>query len=301
MSLEGQRVLVFGTDGAQGVGLVPALLRNGAVPVRATSRPQRAEQWRAAGEASVVADLADAGSVLAAAEQSGASAVAGHIPLALGPAAPDAVASYVALRSADLPVTVNIGAPVAAPGTPDPFGSRAVADALLAAGATVLTPTGYLENHAAPWALAALARGELIYPRPALDVLAWIAAGDLGRAAVAALDRGILGERLVLAGPEALTFEQLAATVGAVLDRPVRFVQVSPSEYATQLRPFVGEQAAAGVEAAYGAMPPTSNPAFDPPEAAATWQRLGLAPTSARQWATSVLRPALAGLTVGQS
>src|SRR3982750_3708385 len=85
MSLSGKSVLIFGSDGAQGSGLAPALLESGAVPIRAPRRPERAGQWRAAGGASVVADLTDAGAVVAAAKESEAFAVAGHLPLALGP------------------------------------------------------------------------------------------------------------------------------------------------------------------------------------------------------------------------
>lgn len=288
MELHGARVLAFGTAGAQGSGLAPALTSRGASVLRATTSEERARQWPDA----VLADLTDPATVLAAAD--GVDAVALHLPLGLG--APEAVAavlrSVAALRERDLPVTVNLGTPVPPAGAPDPFGARPTADAVLAAGATALTPTGYLENHAAPWAVGPIARGELLYPRPAGDPLAWIAAADLGTAAAAALAVGITGELLVLAGPEVLTFDELAAEIAAGIGRPVAFRSVTAAEYGALLAPIVGPDAARNVEAAYGSMPAEPNPLMAP-DASATWARLGVTPTRARDWAATTLHPAL--------
>jgi uncharacterized protein YbjT (DUF2867 family) len=290
MELDGARILVFGTAGAQGSGLVPAVRARGAVPVRATTDPERARTW----DGAVVADLTDTASVLAAAD--GVDAVALHLPL--GVPAPGAVlASVRALRERGLPVTVNLGSPVPPAGAPDPFGVRPTADAVLATGAVALTPTAYLENHAAPWALGPIARGELVYPRPAGDPLAWIAAGDLGTAAVAALAGDVAGELLALAGPAVLTVDELAAEVGAGIGRPVAFRRVTAAEYGDLIRPVLGDGAAQGVAAAYGAMPEEPNPLMAR-DAAAVWARLGVSPTPVREWAAAVLRPAL-GAAVG--
>ncbi|MGF1663275.1 MAG: hypothetical protein ACFCVG_12570 [Kineosporiaceae bacterium] len=158
-----------------------------------------------------------------------------------------------------------------------------------------MAPTGYLENHVAPWSLAALARGELVYPRPAGDVVAWTAAADMGTAAVAALAGDLGGEVLQLAGPQPLTFTELAGELGAGLDRELTFRELRPAEYGDLLRPFLGDAAAAGVEQAYAAMPPEPSPLMNPAGAGERWQRLGSAPTAARDWAAQVLRPALAG------
>lgn len=293
MELDGARVLAFGTAGAQGSGLVPAITARGATAVRATSRADRAQEWRSAGEEAVVADLTDQPSVLAAAE--GVDAVVLHLPLGLG--SPEGAAAVLAavraLRATGLPVTVNLGSPVPPADAPDPFGARPVADAVLATGAAALSPTAYLENHAAPWALGPIAGGELVYPRPAGDPIAWIAAGDLGTAAVAALAADVRGELLALAGPAVLTFDELAAEIAAGTGRSVVFRRVPPQRYAEMLRPVVGDAAAAGVAAAYAGMPEDPNPAMAR-DAAAVWSRLGVTPTPAREWAAAVLAPALA-------
>ncbi|MGY1607516.1 hypothetical protein [Geodermatophilus sp. SYSU D00700] len=290
MDLTGRTVLAFGTAGSQSAALPAALRRAGAVPRRATTDPGRAAGWTAAGEDAVVADLTDTASVLAAAD--GAAAVAAHLPLRVEPGMPAVAASLAALRRTGLPVAVNTGTPVPPPGTPDPYGARPLAEGLLDAGVAVLTPTAYLENHAAPWALDALRGGRLVYPRPAGDRLTWIASHDMASALAAALVRDVTGELLALAGPEVLTFDGLATEIGRGLGREVVFTRVTPQEYGDLLRPVLGDEAAAGVAGAYGAMPEEPNPLMAP-DAAPHWARLGLSPTPAAVWAREVLAPLL--------
>ncbi len=290
MDLDGRTVLAFGTAGAQSAALPAALRRAGATPRRATTDPDRAARWTADGEDAVVADLTDTDAVLAAAD--GAAAVAAHLPLRVGPGMPAVAASLGAVRRAGLPVAVNTGTPVPPAGAPDPFGARPMAEGLLAAGITVLTPTGYLENHAAPWALDGLRRGRLVYPRPAGDRLAWIAARDMAAALVAALAHDVGGELLALAGPQVLTFDELAAEIARGTGREVVFSRVSPREYGDLVRPVLGDEAAAGVAGAYAAMPEEPNPLMAP-DAAPAWARLGLTPTPAATWAAEELGPLL--------
>ncbi len=290
MDLDGRTVLAFGTAGAQSAAVPAALRRAGATPRRATTAPDRAARWTAAGEGAVVADLTDTAAVLAAAE--GVAAVAAHLPLRVGPGMPAVAASLAAVRRTGLPVAVNTGTPVPPPGAPDPFGARPLAEGLLAEGVAVLTPTAYLENLAAPWALDALRGGRLVYPRPAGDRLAWIAARDVAAALVAALAHDVTGELLALAGPQVLTFEELAAEIGRGLGRDVAFSRVSAEDYGEMVRPVLGDEAAAGVAGAYAAMPEEPNPLMTP-DAAASWARLRLSPTPAAVWAREELAPLL--------
>lgn len=289
MELDGARVLVFGTTGAQGAGLPAAVHAAGGVPVRASSQADQVRAWRQAGLAGTLADLGAPDTVAAAAKEADAAAL--HLPISLADRA-GLLASVRALRDAGLPVTVNLGSPVPPDGAPDVMGARSLAAAVVATGAVALTPTAYLENHAAAWALGPIAAGELVYPRPAEDVIAWVAAADLARAAVAALAADLGGELLTLAGPEPLTFPELAAELGAGLGRPLRFRRIAPGEYGDLLRPVVGPEVAAGVAGAYGSMPEEANPLMAP-DAGPVWDRLGLRPTPARRWAADTLAPLL--------
>ncbi len=295
MELDDTRVLAFGTTGAQGSGLLDALQHRGAHPVRVSSDAARTEAWHAEGLEAVTADLTDPDSLRAAVQGSGASAAVLHVPLGLG--SPEgsaaAVAGVAALRGEGVAVAVNLGTPVPAGDEPDMMGGRERAEALLATGASVLAPTAYLENHLAPWAAGPLASGVLLYPRPTEDVVAWITARDVTAAAVAALVGDHGGQLFRLAGPQPLTFADLADELGAGLDRRLEFREVSAAEYGDMLRSFLDPDAAAAVAGAYGAMPRTSNPSLAP-DASEAWRRLGLTPTTARRWAADVLAPALA-------
>lgn len=295
MQLADTTVLALGTTGAQGSGLLDALAARGARAVRVTSDPAKADAWRADGQAAATADLGDPASLVAAAASTGARAAVLHVPIGLG--SPDGVAAVVAsvaaLREAGLAVAVNVGGPVPAEGSPDPTGRRPLADSVSATGAAVVAPTAYLENHLAPWAAGPVAAGELLYPRPVDDVIAWIAARDVTAAAVAALagDRG--GELVPLAGPQPLTFAALAEELGAGLEAPLAFREVGPEEYGAMLEPFLGPAAAQGVAGMYGSMPRTPDPSLSP-QVGDVWSSLGLVPTTARRWAAEVLAPVLA-------
>ena len=297
MQLDGTQVLALGTTGSQGSGLVHALEQQRAQPVRVTSDPARAAAWQAAGLRSEFADLTDPDSLRAAVRSSEARAAVLHVPLGL--AGPQGWASVVAgvtvLRELGLVVAVNIGSPVPADGAPDPRGGRDRAAALTATGAVVVSPTAYLENHLSPWSAGPLAVGELPYPRPVDDVIAWITARDVTVAAVAGLAGDHGGQLFRLAGPQPLSFADLAEELGAGLGRRLVFREVSAQEYGDMLRPFIAEEAADAVAGMYGSMPRTPDPSLSP-DAGDVWRRLGVTPTPARRWAADVLAPFLAAV-----
>ncbi|MGL5858024.1 MAG: hypothetical protein ACRC35_06400 [Angustibacter sp.] len=295
MDLQGNRVLVFGTAGVQGLGLVEQVVARGAVPVRASTRLERVQQWRSAGEDAVLADLLHPDSVraLVADPSSAARAAALHVPVGLkGPdAAGQVVASVGAMRDAGLPVAVSVGTVVPPPGAPDPFGVGPLTRALVDTGASVLAPTAFLENHAAPWAMARMAAGELCYPRPSDDVVGWVTTRDVTAGLVASLERDLGAVLLTLSGTP-LTFKQLAAELAAGTGRELVFRRVTAVEFGDLARPFLGDQVADQIAEAYGSMPDGPNPLMAP-DSGPAWHALGMSVTSARSWATTHLKAAL--------
>jgi uncharacterized protein YbjT (DUF2867 family) len=287
MEIAGRRVLAFGTRGAQGSGLAEALEAASAVPVLVSSSPHQVETWRTEGREAIHADLMSPESV--ASLTTAADAAVLHLPFRLyGPPLAAVIESATRLAALGLRVSVNLGAPVPPPDVPDHQGSRARAEALLGAGVVVVTPTAYLENHLLPPARRMLLDGELVYPLPEAVQLAWITSRDVTRAAVAGLS-GPAGRLYGLAGPEVLSFGELARALAAGSGRAIRFRQITPAAYADMLRPIIGDQGAAGVEQAYSSMPPVTSPmmAFD---ASDVWGELGIKPTYAREWAADHLR-----------
>lgn len=147
--------------------------------------------------------------------------------------------------------------------------------------ASVIGPAGpYLENLFQPWLTRRIReRGELAYPLPGAVPLPWVTLDDIGDTIAAALGEDRPPAVRLLAGPQAVTGDQVAAAVGAAAGREVRWVQLALAEFRQLLTPVLGAAAAAGTVALYeqaAAAPPPPPPAVE---------ILRLAPTTVEQWA----------------
>lgn len=279
--------LVIGGTGVQGGAVARALVDAGH-EVRAATRDPASAQVPD-GATPVAVDLRDPASIATAAE--GVDGAFFHLPMALG--GPDGAqveqAAIAALRDAGvdhLVYNTGFAIPDEPVGQPALDGRVALVGQLVDAGATVLIPTGYMENLAAPWSAPLVLDGELRYPLPPDAVNAWVTNDDVGAATAAALARPEVakGRRYRLAGPEALEMTEVAERLGRALDRTVRYRQVSGAEYGRMLAPHLGEQLGAMVGAGYDRMPPGPNPLLTPDTTAAR-EELGVAFTPLEDWA----------------
>ncbi|MGK5533988.1 hypothetical protein ACSNOC_25855, partial [Streptomyces sp. URMC 129] len=100
--------------------------------------------------------------------------------------------------------------------------------------------------------------GEVAYPLPADLPLPWVALDDLAAAVAGIVTAPAPPALRIVAGPQALTGEEVAAGLGAVLGREVRWNAVAPAEYEQMLAPHLGPEAAASIAAAYAPPPPGS-------------------------------------------
>lgn len=92
-----------------------------------------------------------------------------------------------------------------------------------------LRPTVFASNFAGMWA-AQIRAGDVVSGPYADASTAVIADADISAvAAVALLTDDLVGQRIPLTGPEALTNTQLVEAIGAVLDRPLRYQEVPPA------------------------------------------------------------------------
>jgi uncharacterized protein YbjT (DUF2867 family) len=259
-------VAVHGAGGTQGTHIVRRLAAAGL-----TARPVR----------SAATNLTDVDALVRA--YAGADAVVLQLPLVFGPA----VRTYAETALAAL-AKAGVARAVFSPGMalpPDPVGVPFVDARVLLARhlsgavgvASMIGPAGtYLENLTQPWSVRLIRdSGELAYPLPAAVPVPWLALDDLGDAIAAALTADHPPAVAALAGPQALTGDELAAVVGAAAGRPVRYRQVSPAEYESLLATVLDAEAAAGVAAAYAQEP-------GPPPPAAV---VRFAPTTAERWA----------------
>ncbi len=207
----------------------------------------------------VAARLAAAGHVARAAARTPGEAAPGVVPVRLawdepdthGPALAGADAVYLVppARRLDHPPLVRAfleraraagvgrvvllsarGADAAGPENP----LRAAELAVMGSGLawTVLRPSWFAQNFSEDWLRDPIARDGVL-PAPTGDGrTAFVDAEDIAAAAVAALtEDGHDGRGYVLTGPEALTWAEAAAVVGAAAGREVRHVDVDPAAW----------------------------------------------------------------------
>jgi uncharacterized protein YbjT (DUF2867 family) len=237
--------LVFGATGTQGGAVARHLLARG-YRVRAAARhPEAAGALTAHGATPVRLDLADPSSVAAAA--AGADVAFVHLPITFGaPGDADraraAVDALVAAGVRRIVFSTSGPAPDEAVGVPYVDDKVAVLRHVLGTGGgTVLKPTGFMENFAAPWSAPRVLAGELAYPLPPGAGVAWVTNDDVARYAESAFRTdAVRGRSFAVAGPEVLDGPAAAERLGRALGRPVGYRQVSGAEYAAMLAPHVG-------------------------------------------------------------
>lgn len=284
-----ERVLVFGAAGSQGGPVAQVLLEQGYQVVAAGRHPEKLQHLVERGAEAVEVDLFDPESVRQAAKT--VSYAFFHAPMALnGPAAQGAErAALEAILESDVSrVAYNVGFampedPVGAP----PLDERInMVNELRKRGRlTVFVPTGYMENFIAPWSAPYVLQGELLYPLAPDVRVSWVTNADVGRCAAAAFGEPEAdGMRLRVAGPEALTMPEVAEQLSEALDRAVAFRQVSGSEYADMLRPYVGDEVAQAVGSNYERIADQHNPLMTP-DTADTERLLGIRFTRVVEWA----------------
>lgn len=112
---------------------------------------------------------------------------------------------------------------------------RAVEDMLAGSALpiTVVRPVLLMDNLLTLFARPALVEeGVFRYCHPPGMKASWIASEDIARIMVALLDRpDMIGERLMLGGPETLATEQTIAILGEAIGRPIRHDYVPPRAF----------------------------------------------------------------------
>lgn len=284
-----ETVLVFGSTGTQGRPVAGLLLEEGYAVRAVTRNPEAAAGLTARGAQVVAADLNDPDAVRAAAQ--GADRVFLHLPLSFGaPGAAEraraAIDALVAAGVRQIVFSTSGPVPDAPQGIPGLDDRVAVLRHVLDTGVgTVLKPTGFMENFAAPWSAERLAAGELAYPRPPELQVAWVTNDDVAAAALAAMrDPATVGQVFVLAGPEALDGPAAADRLARGLGRPVTYREIDGTEFAEMMTPYLGAETAKAIGSGYDQMPRFQDPMMIPdggPAAAA----LGIRLTPLEEWA----------------
>jgi uncharacterized protein YbjT (DUF2867 family) len=249
--MAGSTVSVFGASGRQGQAQVRHLLAEGH-RARAVSRnPGIFTGPGFAGAEVLAADYADPGSLDRAC--AGVDAVFFQPPQTQDPrqvlAHVRALAAAVGRARVDrLVLNSTMWAPDRPCGQPLYDQALAIedicADACAAAGVplTVFRPTVYMDNWLSGFAKPVLVR-EHVYRYPHKPDLRFtpISLRDVAKFMVAALDRpDLAGERLRIAGPEALGPQDIAGALSAAMGVPIAYEYISPRDFGLFVYELIG-------------------------------------------------------------
>jgi uncharacterized protein YbjT (DUF2867 family) len=230
-------VLVTGATGLQGGTVAHTLLGRGHQVRALTRHPDApaAHALRARGATVVQGDFDDHGALLTAAADTdavflmstpfeGGAEVEARQGVTVAEAAAQAGAAhlvYSSVASADQFTAI-----------PHFDSKRQVEQRLETLGVawTVLAPASFMEGFAAPWTLAGLRAGRLVYPLPPQRPLQQVAVADLAGLAALAIEQPerFAARRIDVAGDE-LTGPQMAAVLAEVTGRPITY-QAPPAD-----------------------------------------------------------------------
>jgi uncharacterized protein YbjT (DUF2867 family) len=251
------KVLSYGATGSQGQPVAEQLLAKGHEVNVVVRHPERAEGLKAKGAKVFQGDLGNPESLKAAHE--GVGAVFLMLPFSGGgnPVEYAHNAINTAKNAGVKFIVFNVSGqtPEQPTGMPMMDYRIAVEAALQGSGIpnVILRPTAYMENLLGPWTLPGIkAKDEVAYPVSSHRPLSWVAAEDVAKLAVAALERPELaGSVFKVGGPEALTGERIAESFSNALGRNISYRAISPREFGDMMGKIMGPEAGEGTTKAY--------------------------------------------------
>lgn len=281
-------VVVTGATGMQGRPIVAALRAKG-YDVKALSREATTHEPDGGGRR-VRGDLSDQNSLYLALE--GADAMVVVLPLIFDE---EAISLYArnlteaAQRANVRRIVFNTSAPV----PPEAVGvaavdtKRAAERVFCEAGLdlTVIRPTIYMGNLAAPWTAPAIVNERIIaYPLAANVSCAWITWEDVADCVAAILDDPTtVGETYDVAGPEALDGDGVATAFEVARGAPHTYFAVPLDRFEAGLSKALGSDAGREIAALYRWFNTDGASYLSPGGKGAA--ALGVVPTQMRNWA----------------
>lgn len=239
-------VLVYLANGVQGGAVVRAARRNG-FHVRALVRDRApCTALAALGVELVEGDLGDPSSLRAA--SAGVAYAVLQIPIApideMRRQAAHALAASIASGHRSI-VLKLASASRAAPCAEPSFVANAEIEHLVRSAGlpfAIVRPTMYLDNLLKPSARADIARHGVFAPPIATSQrIAWTSADDCATAAMTLLERGVDGRDHLIAGPESVTGDDLAARISAGLARRVVYRAQPIDEFEHEIDAIMGQ------------------------------------------------------------
>lgn len=94
---------------------------------------------------------------------------------------------------------------------------------------TVVAPAFFMDNYTFPWNLADISRGEIRQAVDADTPLQMVDSSDIGRSVIAAVERGLIGRRIEIAG-DSLNGHELALALGSATGVDVSYIRQPDDE-----------------------------------------------------------------------
>ncbi len=251
------KVLSYGATGAQGQPVAEQLLAKGYEVHVVVRHPERAESLQTQGAKVFQGDLGKPESLTPVHE--GVDAVFLILPFGGGgnPVEYAHNAIHAAKQAGVKFIVFNVSGqtPDTPTGMPMMDYRIAVEAALQGSGIpnVILRPTAYMENLLGPWTVPGIkTKDEVAYPVSSQRPLSWVAAEDVAKLAVAALEHPQLsGSIFKVGGPEGLTGERVAESFSKALGRNITYRAMSPREFGNIMAQMMGPEAGEATTTAY--------------------------------------------------
>lgn len=288
------KILVFGATGSQQFNVIGEANKKGAEVIAATSSEKSFEKLRLAGATPVLANLNDANKMLEVTKA--IDAIAFMIPVSLpnpfdgldytknviDAAKANGVKKIVWNVSGFL-VPYKIGIP----GEDVKLDIR---DYLINSGLdyVIIQPSIYMENMMGPFC-APFIKNErkLAYPTPEIMPIGWIASRDVSAFVVEAIyNENLKADSFQISGLENLKGNDLAEQFSKGIGEKIIYYTQPAKEFGDILKPWVGEEGAAGVASYYESLQNSTEfpPKFNP-NMSEVLEKLPVQMTSLAQWA----------------
>jgi uncharacterized protein YbjT (DUF2867 family) len=237
--MENKTVTVFGASGRQGLAQIRQLLAQGFWVRAVTRSPERFYTHEFEGVSVVRADYNDLNSLIKACNNADAVFfthpmfedaihVNDHIAR-VGEAAKKAGVKRLIYNTSSWVPDTPCGEPN--------YDSNLIRENIFAAAGvplTVIRPVLFMDNLLTNWVKPGLINvGLYKYPHEPTMKANWICLDDVAKFMIAALSRDdLIGERIVIGGPEALRPDEIASILSEALGKTITFEYVTPRQYA---------------------------------------------------------------------
>lgn len=236
------RVTVYGASGRQGLAQIRQLLAQG-FSVRAVTRsPERFNSPEYRGVSCLQANYNDLDSLIEASEDTDAVFfthpmfedainVSSHI-LRVGQAAKTAGVKHLVYNTSSWGPDEPCGQPA--------YDTNLERENIFAASGvplTVIRPVLFMDNLLTNWVKPGLVNEGLYqYPHSPTMAANWICLDDVAKFMIAAITReDMIGERIIVGGPEALLPEQVASLLSTAMGKPITFDHITPRQFGERM------------------------------------------------------------------